>query len=363
MTSLRASYPVLKDRFSNFVKLPFGTESFYNQPSGIMQAGGYMFIADEAWLYASEDGINFLPIRPLSGAKIVSAAYGGGKFVFIGEGIWTSDGPDEYFNWNLQAQTPGGSNPVELMDVTFDGTAFLAVGQDQTTDLPCIQRALPADVSAWSAIAIGSGLPGDVLNGTFFKVRSGGGVLVAVGQATQDTTYDIYDVIQRSTDNGSTWSNVTPPGTQPPGETVGLTELEYVVDRFLALSSEEIGEGPVVRLIQSVAGDSWESIADRLVTPLFMQQQPDPAERYNRCALLNDSGRVLCLLPGFEMQIGKMGSTGPVDFERVSFPMFSQGGEKGMLLFKGNYYLLIEVDEANLPAYAIAFTPRVPVVG
>lgn len=369
MTSLRASYPVLRDRFTTFVRLPFGVDDYYNEAVGIMQANGYMFCVDEWGLHASEDGVNFLPIAELMGDKISAVAYGNDKYVFVGEGIWTSDGPDEYFNWNLQVQTPASS--VFFMGVGFDGTAFVACceGMTEMGNKPIFNRALATDVTTWSEIE-GASLASWTEGAYIWKVKAYGGRFVAVGGAQGEylpTDYRTTDVMQYSDDSGATWTNVTPPGTQPQPEdteSVGYTELEHVGDRWLALTSEETEEGvPSPRLAQSLDGASWEAIEDRFVTPLFMNQQPEPAERHNRSALMNDNGRIVCLLPSMEMQIGKMGSTGPTDFERVPLARF-QDSEKGMLLFKGNYYLLIEISgsmEAT-PAYAVAFTPRVPVV-
>jgi hypothetical protein len=353
---------VLKDRFSSYVQMPFGTSSYYNQVVSVAQANGWMFVCSEDGVYATRDGVSFLKVLELGGGKVIGAAYGGGKYVLVGDNsqIYTSVGPAEYNNWNFQTQTPDeAEDGYAFFDVTFDGTAFVVVGINTSTLGLSIQRALPADVSSWSAITPGA-LPGDVIEANFYRVRVGGEVIVAVGAAVQDETYDRYDVIQRSTDHGVTWTNVTPPGAQPVGGSAGLTELEYAGDRFLALSSEEPGEGVLVRLLQSTDGASWENITDRLESPLFSQQQPNPTERVNRSALMHDNGRVVVLLPMFEMQIGKMGASGPVEFERVPFSSFVDA-EAGMILFKGNYYLLVE-NELEVPAFLIAFTPRLPVV-
>ena len=109
MTSLRASVPVLRDRFGTTVNIPFGEQAEWPEFTAMFQANGWMFCADEFYLYASSNGVNFLPIYKFEPAgKLMDVAYGDGTYVFVGENlqILTSGGPDEYFNWNLQVQTP-----------------------------------------------------------------------------------------------------------------------------------------------------------------------------------------------------------------------------------------------------------------
>jgi hypothetical protein len=376
MTSLRASYPVLKDRFSSFTRVPFGQSRTYNRPGRIMEANGYLFATDEQFLYVSRDGISFLKIASTSFSKISDVAYGGGKYVFVGEGIWTSDGPDANFLWTLTEQTPDevGYNFYAATCVHFDGTAFVAGGQidpDVPAPKPVFQRALPADLTTWTAIEGATVAVPDVTveDPLIMNIKSHGGRMVAVGYYEGETLTDggAGDVIQYSDDNGLTWTNVLPPAPvfQVDAPTGGLSELVVTNDgRWMALSSDEAESldyvGAVPRFIQSEDGAVWESIFGRLVTPHYYKSE-EAVEVEHRSALFIDGGQLFVLLPGMEAQIGRLGATGPTSFERVQFPGGIREPEQGMGQYKGNYYMTVEPIYSEEVAYFIAFTPRLPV--
>jgi len=379
MSSLRASYPVLKDRFSSYTKLTFGVYDWWTNPGRPIEANGYMFMQDESLLFVSLDGVTFIPIYELY-YKITDVAYGDGKYVFSGTDshILTSEGPDAYYNWNIEEQDYDESLGLvdDFMCVHFDGTAFIVSGESAgapPSSLPMFQRALPADVTDWTAINGASVPPGETEEVIIWNIDSYGGRMVAVGAAYGEYGEGLgsRDVIQYSDDHGLTWTNVTPPGMQPQGASQGLTELEVTGDgRFVALSSEyaqgmaEWDPPWTIRFIQSTDGATWELINDRLMSPFIWEQHSEPYAVWdviNRSALFLVGGAVLVLLPGMEMQIGRMGADGPDNFEHVPFPSF-KGYSKGMCLFKGNYYLEVEPGEdEGVPCYLIAFTPRVPI--
>lgn len=373
MTSLRASVPVLRDRFTSFTRIFFGSQASWNQVSGFGQANGWLFIADEYWLYASRDGVNFRPIYEHGGDKLGEVAYGGEGddaryvFVWVSGDIHTSEGPNEYFNWNLQSVLPAA--PQSLLTVHFDGTYFIASGEGGPGDhTPAIQRALPP-ASSWENVECDplSSVPITSGGVAIHRVRSGGGKLVIVGYAEGDFVsagnYVTRDVIEVSEDNGGTWESIEPPGfPYYIDDGVGLTELEYIVDRFVALSSSieaELGEIP--RFFQAEdPTEPWDDITDRLVSP-FRAEDFNKPQGEIRNALFHDNGRVVVLLTGWDLQIGAIGADGPDEFERVGFANYGES-EKGMFLFKGNYYMTRESEHEYEPCNVYAFEPRVPFV-
>jgi hypothetical protein len=372
MTSQRVSYPVLQDRFAEhtMVKLPIQTEWPHIQ--GLFKCNGWMFISDEWFLYASRNGLNFFPIYYHGGPKIGAAAYGNDVYVFVGESgqILTSEGPDEYMNWNLEEQTPYEGYLYHFIDVCFDGTAFIVCGWT-SGGTPYFQYALASDVTTWFEAAGESTGIGWAWETQMCRIRSdGAGKLVSVGSVSGEPVefeWGTAAVIQVSDDHGETWTNV-PYGSVPlPGESSGLTELEYIKDRFVALSSEEEASteaGSEIIFIQSMDGETWEDISDRLVTPFYWEQHFEEIPEYeHRSALINDRGNVVVLLPGWDLQIGRIGASGPTDFKRAPFSTPVPYSEKGMILFNGNYYI-----EGDVPwqatewdtAFIFMFTPHVP---
>ncbi len=377
MTILRASYPTLRDRFAEHVLLQLPMTTEWPQIQALFKCNGWMFVSDEWYLYASRNGLNFFPIYEHGGSKINAAAFGNDTYVFIGESgqILTSEGPDEYMNWNLEEQTPDEGELYDFIDICFDGTAFVVCGYTSGSPAarPYFQRALASDVTSWTEVAGDDVVPDWFYNIALVKIKSNGAgkiVAVGMGQGELELEWSSAHVIQVSDDHGETWTDV-PYGTVPlSGESAGLTEMEVIGGRFVALSSEEEpipGEAELT-FIQSTDGETWEDISDRLVTPFHWEYRGlgagEGPEYEHRSALMDDGGNIVVLLPGFDMQIGRIGASGPTDFERVPFARPVEWSEKGMLMFNGNYYIEGRPPwpfEDWEPAFIIMFTPHIPV--
>lgn len=368
MTSLRAAYPLLtRDRFSSWDKFFYGVGTTYNYNEGLVQANGWMFVADYYNVYASRDGVTFVTcVYDTGGEKLVGAAYGGGVYVLLfSEGtILTSAGPDENLNWGWAIQEPAATPPEITFSgyftaLVFDGTAFIAVGLNWGTDGPLIQRALPP-ATAWTNIDAGAGWYDQ---GWFLDVAAGGGKVVAVGRSYQDVTGDdqIRYLIQSSDDHGVTWTTRAYPVVPPLNADVdmGLARIIYAKDRFLTLESIEESEAiefegqPVFG--QSTDGETWEDIMDRLAL-IFPYEYERELELPG---LYYDNGNVLVFTINGLMRMGRMGEDGPDNFEAIPIHLPYEEISK-TILFRGNYYFTGDAIYQQETAFLVAYQPRIP---
>jgi len=249
-----------------------------NQVFGGIYANGtyYFFGSDTNGTYGaidtSTDGTNFTELLPKTITDgIISMAYGNGTFVEAGNSGWSTSTDANHWRY------PAGN----YYSVAYNGTNYVAVGYNggdgyittspdwvnwtNTTPPVRIQGLASVVASQGKFVAVGysgSGLSyppivtstdgynwtvtnttitgGTVAVDDFVSIAAdGNGTLVAVGDGGH---------VIRSTDNGVTWSVVTP---TLPANATGLNSVTYANSQFVA-----VGSGGAV-IYSTDGGASW----------------------------------------------------------------------------------------------------------
>jgi hypothetical protein len=243
---------------------------------GLYTNGTYYFYGSDTngtygAIFTSTDGTNFTENLPKTFTDVVnSLSYGNGLFIETGNNGWGTSTDANHWRFpagNYQSVAYNGTNYVavgydsdgyittspdwvnwtnttpatgrfqELNSVVASKGKFVAVGYNGNGQ-PYAPIVTSTDGYNWTVtnttVVGASGLPDNLLS----IAADGNGTLVAVG--------DQGHVI-RSTDNGVTWSAITP---APAAAASGLVNVAYVNSQFVA-----VGYGGAV--IYSADGSSW----------------------------------------------------------------------------------------------------------
>jgi hypothetical protein len=324
MTCLRIGVSTFEDRLANAdLAIPDFLE-YAEIISSVGVANGYIFLFGSQEILVSQDGVNFIGTgMGFTGYdKIHAVAYGNGVYVLVGDAgqIYTSTGPGAGpdFDWGWVTRTPGDSYTGALYDVVFDGTRFIAVGDDSVGDKAEIQRS--TDGITWEHVdsATLSGVsPISILH----SIAAGNGVLVAAGLKEDDA--EEFPHVQLSDDGGATWTEETLDGLTTPDVMISEQSRVIFTGAFFIFACDvdvaTVAKGAYLQ--QSSDGEAWTDISDKLVTPSLAGSLPNGQEGYP-VGLHHDSGKLVLLHEHGDLQLSRWNGTAFGDFTRIPFGNF-----------------------------------------
>jgi hypothetical protein len=161
--------------------LPAGTTPIHGLIAGTILIG----LGEAGHLYSSSDGATWSAEKAINGLPTMNAGvYGAGAYLAVGDNGYMIRSVDGLANWGVgQVITVGGAG-VNLHGVAWNGTKFVAVGDNGAI-------ATSSNGTAWSSP---------------LKVSAISGALRGVAAASNGTFVVVGDNgIETSTDNGDTW--------------------------------------------------------------------------------------------------------------------------------------------------------------
>jgi hypothetical protein len=220
-----------------FAQAVGGTYTLDGQTWTVQSLSGDTMTLRRAQAQTGAGPVNWTAVAssPFGTSDVIDVAYGNNTWVAVaneGKVAYSSDGRTwTLVTWTTAMPTPFGTSNNQMYAVAFGNGIFIAIGRQGMASSP--------DSRTWTKIATSN--PSNL--------AFGGGRWVAVGGAG-GTAY--------STDNGSTWTNVSAGdvfGTSTAANRSGIFSVAYGNNRWV------IG-GDGGRMATSSNGTSWTAVAN-----------------------------------------------------------------------------------------------------